>query len=187
EHNYSVAQTEAPPSQRNLRQLICNIHATVCPTDTEELSNAEVSRLLRHGQVIQRRLRRLLNSRCRFIEFEPMMPLQEAIAQELAKQLGFYTNSYNGSNDTQYMVAYRPGVKPNALEVRARRMCRKDRVAEIVTVEEYKLYGNRNWHQPTELVDYRPHESVSLGRTILEEFNRDYQPNRKKLNQNRHP
>ncbi|KAH8285646.1 hypothetical protein KR054_011904, partial [Drosophila jambulina] len=195
EHNYTVVPPEVLPSKRNLRQLICCIHARTSPVESKKLPSAELNRLVRNGDVLLRRLRRLLHSRRRFIDFEPMKPLQEAIAQELAKGLGCQTRFYNGWNDSRYMVAYRPGVVPNALEMRARRMCQKDRVLEIFSVEEEEEEECRmepmsfrddklNWHQPMEFRDHTMaansgQDSLSLGRKILEEFNRE--PNRKQL------
>ncbi|KAH8389779.1 hypothetical protein KR200_001522, partial [Drosophila serrata] len=175
EHNYTLVRSNAKLSKHHLQELICFIHDRMSPGDTNELPSAELSRLLRHGGVLQRRLRLLLCSRKPHIEFEPMMPLQEAIAQELAKKLGCLTRFYKGWNESRYLVAYRPGVQPNSLEVRARRMCQKDEDPETVSVEEYHL-------DPMSFQDkiHKVQKTVSLGRKILEEFNRDYKPNRKR-------
>ncbi|XP_020815044.1 uncharacterized protein LOC110189342 [Drosophila serrata] len=180
----TVVPPEAYPFKGTLRQLICSIQAKMRPRDSSKLPRAELSCLVRHGDVVLRRLRRLLDSRRRFIEFKPMMPLQEAIAQELAQELGCQTRFYNGWDESRYMVAYRPGVEPNAFELRARGMCQKERDFENFNLEEaieFRLepMSFRNdklhWHQPIKL-NYRqmaansPQDSLSLGKKILEKF-----------------
>lgn len=185
EHNYHFVRPKTAPPKRTLRQLICSLHARISPRDSNKLPNEELTRHIRSGDVLLRRLRRLLASRRRFIDFEPMTPLQEAIAQELAKDMGCQTRFYGARNDKRYMVAYRPGTEPNPLEVRAREMCQSNAGLDIFSVEEEecqlepmsfrdnKLY----WHQPEELKEER--DSLSLGRKILEEFNRDWRPKAK--------
>ncbi|KAH8237449.1 hypothetical protein KR038_012145, partial [Drosophila bunnanda] len=185
EHNYNVVLPE--PSKRNLRQLICSIHARMGPKDTNELPSPELSRLVRHGDALQRRLRRLLDSRRRFIDFAPMMPLQESITKELARELGCQTSFYNGWNNRRYMVAYRPGVGPNAFELRARRMCEKGRDPKNFNweeeaecrLEQMSFRDDKlHWHQPIKS-NYRqkatnsPQDPLSLGRKIFEKFKRD--------------
>ncbi|XP_017031405.1 uncharacterized protein [Drosophila kikkawai] len=179
------------PSKRSLRELIFFIYIKTIP-EVSKQHPGELSRLFRNGEVLLRRLRGLIDSRCRFIDFEPMEPLQEAIAEELAKELGCLTMFYNSGHDSRYMVAYRPGFEPNIFEMRARRMCQKDKGQEIYPVEEeeecrlepmFFQDGKLHWHQPMEFGDRKKAESpdedsVSLGRKILEEFNRDYQPKR---------
>ncbi|XP_070139378.1 uncharacterized protein [Drosophila kikkawai] len=190
EHNYTILLPEPLPSKLNLRKLVCSIHARTSPKESKMLPRSELSVLVRNADVLLRRLRRLLGSRRRFIDFKPMDPLQETIAQELAKRLGCQTRFYNDWNDSRYLVAYRPGVEPNALEVRVRQMCQEDRGLEIfmeevesnqlqpISLSDKKLL----WHRPIIVFEQRQmpanstQSSLALGRKIFEKLKPEFRP-----------
>ncbi|KAH8253846.1 hypothetical protein KR032_007089, partial [Drosophila birchii] len=186
EHNYTIVPTKEMPTRSNLRQLICSIHVKISPKDSNKLTRAELSRLVRHGDLNLRRLRRLLVSRRRFIDFEPMKPLQEAIAQELAEKMGCQTRFYLSWNDSRYLVAYRPGIEPNAIELRTRQMCQKAKDLGVSLVEkkkecELKPMSFRDdklhWHQPVDhqMAANSTQNSLFLGRKILEKYKTEFQ------------
>lgn len=109
--------------RRTLRQLVCAMQMKISPDQPEKLPEVEIKRHIRFADLITRRLRRFLDSTRRFLDFNPMTRLQEAIVEQLAREMLCLARYYSGQqtvSSKRYLVLYRPGVQPNPYEIRAR-------------------------------------------------------------------
>jgi len=162
--------------------MVCSLHDSISPGQLGQLSVADLKEHIRKADVILRRLRRFLASNNRFIDFSPLPRLQEAIVEHLAEEMSCSTRFYNCADGRRYLVAYRPGIEPNPLELRAREgdfdwgleVDPADEAKEHtrISFRKKKLYLEEKSHlENRQLAEY----SCRLGRKILEEFNSNSQ------------
>ncbi|XP_037716471.1 uncharacterized protein LOC119551278 [Drosophila subpulchrella] len=189
EHNYNyvppdesdVTKSQLPP-KRTLRQVVCSLHDSIYPGQLGQLVLADLKEHTRKADVILRRLRRFLASNRRFIDFSPLPRLQEAIVKHLAEEMSCSTRFYECADGRRYLVAYRPGIEPNPLELRAREgnfhwaleVDPADEATEQtrISFRKKKLYLDQMSHlEDRQLAEY----SCRLGRKILEEWNANSQ------------
>jgi len=108
--------------------------------------------------------------------------LQEAIVEHLAEEMSCSTRFYNCADGRRYLVAYRPGIEPNPLELRTREGdfdwgLEIDPAAEAteqtrILFRKKNLYlEQKSYMENRQLAEY----SCRLGRKILEEFNTNSQ------------
>ncbi|KAH8401264.1 hypothetical protein KR009_004205, partial [Drosophila setifemur] len=181
EHSYNVCPQIRDGNggrlhpRRTIRQLVCAMQRK---TNPGQLTDEELAQHIRNANLVLKRLRRFLTSRRRCLDFRPMSELQEAIVEQLAKEMGCSTKFYGQQQDMRYLVVYRPGAQPNPLELRARmgisnvESCPALVETKSMCVRNNKLY----WHQPTQMTELQLMGQAALkpcllGRKILEEFN----------------